>query len=179
MQSGYRNASKMTARKSPSSDRSTRSDESSPVEGATSTAAPVSASKDRYSEKDDELEYARIEIRRLQATIKQMQETTKQQCHLWSEEREALHDNLARLNKSVKNRLNTIHLGRNKIRKSKFDGYDFTNSAHISTMLKCNIMPHIKFWPLSWLYFTPDDGGTLCAQILDDIEIPPDEESLG
>ena len=62
MQSGFRNASKMTARKSPSSDRSTRSDESSQVEGVTSTAAPVSALKDRYSTKDAEIEDAKIEI---------------------------------------------------------------------------------------------------------------------
>ena len=85
MQTGLRNASKMPTWKSPSSDRSTRSDESSPVEGATSTAAPVSASKDTYSEKDEDLEYARIEIQRLRAKIKQTQDRTNQQCVLWSE----------------------------------------------------------------------------------------------
>ena len=177
MPTGHLNESNMSTYKSPTSDRSYRSDESSPVVGATSTAAPVSASKDRYSDKDDELEYARIEIRRLQATIKHIKETTRIQSHSWSQERKALHDNLARLNKSVKNRLNTIHLGRNKIRKSKFDGYDYTNSAHISTTLKYNIMPHIKFWPISWLYYTPEECSTLCAQMLDDIEIPADEDT--
>ena len=73
--------------------------------------------------------------------------------------------------------MKTVHIGQNKIRKSKFDGYDFTNSANIATMLKYKLMPHTKYWPISWKHFTPDDDGTLCAQMFKVIEIPVDEDA--
>ena len=94
----------------------------------------------------------------------------------WLEEKRRLTTSVTRLNNSIKKRIKTKHIGRNKMRRTNYDGYDFANTGNILIYLKWTMMPHHKFWHKSWKEFLPKKKDSFFMQIVSEIDMPDDED---
>ncbi len=146
-------------------------------------AAEVTSLKDQNSKLIQDAEHTAAQLKEaiklknyMESRIKQLEERIDQEKQKWTKEKMNLVTRVARLKKSVKTSLTSKFIGRNKICKSSYTGYDFSNIGSIITFLKFEIQPHVKFWPSSWKKWTPYQVGTLCAQIIRNVDMPEDQD---
>ena len=138
----------------------------------------VSAVKDKSRSKreENELHLLRNENQSLKLALERSNDEMLYKEQKWKQERKGLGLKIARL-ENGKKRWKVQHIGRNKMRKKDYDGYDYQNAGVIAIYLTGTLMPHNKFWGKRWPVWTPDKRNTLCGKIVTMIDMPSDEDN--
>ena len=72
----------------------------------------------------------------------------------------------------------TTYRGRNKTKKTDFDGLDHVNMQAIRKDLGWKFLPHHKFPSADWREWLPNDEGSFCVRMKNVVDFPDDEDAL-
>ena len=65
-----------------------------------------------------------------------------------------------------------VCLGRNKINKVNFDGFDHMNNINTGPFLRLKMFRWHKFWPITWKDFLPNNPNSFFCKIIGNLDVP-------
>ncbi len=136
----------------------------------------VTVSKKKLAEIKREFDIAVREKRVLERKANTLAHTLKGKEKEWTATEKELQIKLARISQSVNRHWSQPSQGRNKLKKSDYDGYDHSNAANISKWLKFDFMPHYKFWHPGWKKYRPENPNSFFRKLIPELDVPDDEE---